>query len=182
MNDWKPFVTALLGSWPSQVGAWGKEAIAAYVSELEARGLTADAALVAVRSCPADQKFEPSAPELAGLARQDPSRPTAEECLTQLYGPGGVFGFKRSGVTISPWVQAFVTTVGRSWLAEAPVDDPDEGKWARKAIVEAWGRFLEASEGREVAEVARGRRGELGKPDLVGAVGAPRAQIGDGRS
>jgi hypothetical protein len=73
-----------------------------------------------------------------------------------------------------------VSTVGRSWLAEAPVDDPDEGKWARKAIVEAWARFLDASEGREVAEVARGRRGSLGRPDFVDAIGGSRPELGSG--
>jgi hypothetical protein len=78
-TDWKPVATALLGSWPSQVASWGREALAAYVAELEARGVRPEAALVAIRSCPAEQKFPPSAPELAALARRDPSRPTFDE-------------------------------------------------------------------------------------------------------
>lgn len=167
MTDWKPVANALLGSWPTQVNNWGREVIAAYCHELETRGVSPDAAVIAIRSCPADQKFPPSAPELAGLARHDPTRPTFDELLHQLYGAGGVFGFKRSGVTISPWVLKFVEDK-RTWLHELPVGSPDEGKWARLRIKEAWDAFLAATEGREVHEIAsRSARGGLGRPDFA---------------
>lgn len=173
---------ALIGSWPSQVASWGPDAIAAYIEELQARSVQAEGALVAIRACPAGQKFPPSAPELAALARQDPNRPTFDELMAQLYGPGGVFGFKRSNVTISPWVTAFVALPGnRERLRLLEVDDPSEGKWRRRELQDSWESFLAASEGREVAAIATGRRGELGRPDLLGAIGLPpRPQIGGG--
>jgi len=39
---------ALLGSWPQQVSGWGQEGIAAYLSELEARGVEPDALLARI--------------------------------------------------------------------------------------------------------------------------------------
>jgi hypothetical protein len=162
----------LLGSWPGTITFWGKDAFAAYLGELEARGLSAETALVAIRSV--SGQFPPSAPELAAAARQHPDRPTFEECLAQLYGPGGVFGFKRSGVTVSPWVLKFTRDAGSDWLRLQPIDDPDEGKWARKNIKEAWDRFLEANEGRAVAEIAaRSGRGSLGRLDPLAALNGP---------
>ena len=176
MNDWKSVATALLGSWPNQVAAWGREGLAAYISELQARGMTPEAALVAIRSCPAGQKFPPSAPELAALARRDPSVPTVAELMAQLYEAGGVFGFKRSGVTISPWVLKFAEDKS-AWLRGLPIDDPVEGKWARKDIERAWDAFLSVNAEREVAEIAtRSARGTLGRVDALAAI----EQIGGG--
>ena len=41
MADWPDVARVLLGSWPQQVAAWGKEGIAAYVAGGEGpRGLT----------------------------------------------------------------------------------------------------------------------------------------------
>jgi hypothetical protein len=93
VTDWTSaartsIATTLLGSWPSLVNSWGREALAAYVRELEARCLTPDDALVALRMC--DGQFPPSAPELAALARRDPSRPTSAEALAAIFGPDGV--------------------------------------------------------------------------------------------
>lgn len=76
--------TALLGSWPGTITSWGKEAFAAFVGQLEARGLDADAVLRAILAWPAGSPFPPSAPDLAGAARQDPTRPTFDEMLEQL--------------------------------------------------------------------------------------------------
>lgn len=171
--EWKPVATALLGSWPNQVASWGPEALKAYISELQARGMTPESALVAVRSCLAEQRFPPSAPELAALARRDPSVPTFDELMAQLYGPGGVFGVKRSGVVISPYVRRFVVHHGSNRLRMFPVDDPDEGKWARKDIERSWTVFLEVNEGRAVAEIAaRSARGSLGRVDPLTAIEA----------
>lgn len=179
MTDWKPVVNALLGSWPSQVTSWGREVIAAYCQELQARGVSPERALIALRSCPADQRFPPSAPELAGLARTDPSRPTFDEMIAQLYGPGGVFGFKRSSVTISPWVEVFVDRHGRERLRMLEIDDPTEGKWRRRELEQAWEAFLEATEGRAVHEIAaRSVRGTLSRVDPLALL--PQRPVGIG--
>lgn len=163
--------TALLGSWPSQVASWGKEGIAAYLAEVAARGVTPEQALVAIRSCPPDQEFPPAAPVLVGLARKDPSRPTFDEAYQQLYGPGGVFGFHRTGVTISPWVEAFVADYGRDRLRMLEVDHDEYGGAKRRELRQSYEQFLEASEGRELAAIAQGHRGGgLSKFDLLSAL------------
>lgn len=171
-TDWQPVATALLGSWPSQVASWGREALAAYLAELEVRAVTPDAALVAIRSCPASQKFPPSAPELAALSHNDPDRPTPEEMYQQLYGPGGVFGTRRSDVTVSPWVLAFVKSYGRERLRMLEVDHEDYGDLKRRELREAYGRFLAANEGRGIAAIAAGRREEgLARLDPAAVLG-----------
>jgi hypothetical protein len=64
-NDWRQFAGRLLGAWPQHVGQWGEEGIAAYVAELEHRGVTPEAAHAALDR--AQGAFPPSAPELASL-------------------------------------------------------------------------------------------------------------------
>lgn len=174
---WEDVGRALIGSWPSQVASWGKDAIQAYVDEIQARGVTPDRALVAIRCCTGS--FPPSAGELAAQARKDPDQPTADELLAQLYGPGGAFGFKRSGVTVSPWVLAFVESYGRERLRMLEVDDPKDGKWRRRELMESWERFLEANEGRQVHEIAR-RSSGLSQLDPLATVG--RRELEAGRS
>lgn len=170
-EEHKAVANALIGSWPGTITAWGREAFSLYVGELQARGLSAEDALQAVRKWPAGSDFPPSAPNLAAAARRDPERPTFDELLAQLYGPGGVFGFKRSGVTISDWVLKFVKRYGRERLRLLPVDDLDDGKWARRGLEQSWTAFLEATEGREVAEIAeRSARGSLGRFDPAAAL------------
>lgn len=180
-EGWRPVAKALVGSWPSQVSSWGNEAVAAYCDELAARDVTPAQALVAIRACPADQKFPPSAPELAGMARRDPSVPTFDEAYQQLYGPGGVFGFHRSGVTISPWVQAFVADYGRDRLRLLEVDHDEYGGVKRRELRQSWEQFLETAEGRELAAIAQGRRGGgLERLDPLAALDLPQQQITKG--
>jgi hypothetical protein len=168
--EWKSVVSALLGSWPQQVAAWGREALAAYIQELQARGIDAEQALIAIRSCGGDQKFPPSAPELAALARHDPDRPTFEECYQQLYGPGGIFGIRRTGAVVSPWVEAFADTYGRERIRMLEVEHEQYGDIKRRDLQDAYARFLEASEGRAVAQIARSGRGGLGRLDALEAI------------
>ena len=172
MNEsWTRVARALLGSWPERVASWGAEGIAAYVEELEARGVTADAALVAIRSCSADQKFPPSAPELAGMARRDPSRPTFDEAYVGIYGPGGILGYKRAGVVVSPWVTAFVDWYGIDRLRRLEVDHDEYGDLKRAELRRSFEQFLEATDGREVAQIAqRSQRGGLGRLDPLAAL------------
>lgn len=168
MTDWKAVGTALLGSWPSQVASWGREAIAAYVAELEARGMTPDTAIEAIRS--STERFPPGAGELAQAARRDPERPTFAECLQQLYGPGGLFGFKRAGVEVSPWVQAFAASYGRERLRLLEIDHDAYGGAVRRDLERAYAAFLEATEGRELAQLVAPRRRTLGRFDPAAAL------------
>jgi hypothetical protein len=182
-NTWARVGRALLGRWPSQVAQWGKSGIAAYVEELQADGLSPEQALAALRQHrPDDGKdYPPSVAQVRGLALQDPERPSADELIVQLYGPGGVFGFKRSNVTVSPWVTAFVDYHGRERLRFAPIDDPDAGKWAVKRIQESWQSFLQVNDGRTVAEIAqRSARGIPTRLDPYAAIGGSRPELESG--
>ena len=118
-QDWKPFTLALIGSWPSQVNSGGRETIAAYVAELEARGVSPDAALVAIRS--SDGEFPPSAGKLAAAARTDPSAPTFDELLGGLYAPGGVVRALWSWTSASngsgTWIRGRGSTSSRARIA-----------------------------------------------------------------
>lgn len=194
---WHRAGRALLGSWPERVASWGEEGIAAYVEELQARGVSADAALTAIRSCPADQRFPPSAPELAALARRDPSQPTGAELLTLIYGRCGVlrarpaypdggwsgneFSVERDDVQqarafeLHPLLGAFVRAYGLDRLRMLQIDDPDWGEKHRRDLTADWERFVEANEGREVASLVAGRRGDgLRKLDPLRALSAAR--------
>lgn len=122
------------------------------------------------------QVFGPTPGEIVAAVRTDPSRPTFEEMLHGLYGPGGIYGFKRSGVTISPWVTAFADNFGRERLRLLEIEDPDEGKWRRRELQDAWERFLEANESRQAHEIAaRSGRGTLGRINPLAAIEGGRS-------
>lgn len=201
-TDWEPVATALLGSWPSQVAAWGREALAAYLAELEARAVTPAAALMAIRSCPATQKWPPTVPELAGLTRLDPSKPTFVEALMLIRGALRAWNQPLQGdfdneahmlkarerqvadraSDAHPLVASFIARYGITRLQDAIGDLSDEtyGGVRRKALMEEWARHCEAFEGREVAALVSGRRGELAAFDPLAALGAPRPALGAG--
>lgn len=184
--SWADVTRALLGSWPGTVAAWGADAIGAYVEEVRARGVTAEQALAAIRSWPAGSDFPPSAPNLAAAARRDASVPTFDELFTLIYGRGGILKARgpytgpvrdpqkardaaamNRAAQMHPLISAFVGRYGLQRLRLLEVDDPDIGGIKRRELAESWSRFLEASEGREVAAlVARRGRGELRGIDL----------------
>lgn len=170
-NDWQPVSLALLFSWPSQVNSWGDAVLAGYCSRLEHLGVTPDQALAAIDSCGADQTHPPSAPELAGLARNDPGAPTFDELVHALYATGGVIrplwsypGDKGMPVAADrlagqhAHIQAFVRSVGLAWLRSI---DPREGEHEyagadRRKLAASWREFLERADERKVAALAAG--------------------------
>lgn len=199
-HDWKPVANALLGSWPSQVASWGREVLAAYLAELEARSVTPAQALVAIRACPADQTFPPSAPEMAALARRDPGRPTFAEMCVLVFGPHGVLRARtpvRKGSwddgerdrldaeamweraqSMHPLIARFIRDQGLDQLRRLNLDDQDWGQARRQQLQHSWDGFVDAYEGREVAAIAAGRRGGLGRLDPLEALGMqPPAQL-----
>lgn len=193
MSDWRPVALALLGSWPDRVAAWGPEALAAYSAELEARGVSPEAALVAIRSCPADQRFPPAAPELAALARRDPMTPTFEEALAQIrlvcaartvvvkgwWGAGERDRLDEQArceraqrPDIHPLVASFVKDCGAAWLRGLGLDDPENRhRQARRVDLEKrWTKHAERIEEREVAALAGRHRRGLARPDVFAAL------------
>lgn len=190
--------TVLLGSWPSQVAAWGREAIAAYVAELQGRGLTAEQAIGALRSCEAT--FPPSAGELFRAARVDPALPTFDEALflirrAQRARATGLFTSEAQMLAAideaaleqlrriaHPLVVAFAERQGMRRLASLELDDPEYGELRRRELRDAWDRHLEACDGREVAAIAAGRRDGLQRLDPLAAIAGPARELpaGDG--
>lgn len=187
----------LLGSWPTTVAGWGRDGIANYVGELEARGLTAEGAVVALRSCEAE--FPPSAATAAKIARQDASAPTFDEAwkviMRALTAPGYAEARRQqiaeTGSTFvsdeddralehrarqdaiadaHPLVRRFVDVLGWGKLADAT-----EGDYAgprQHELRERWAEMAHAVEGREIAALASGSGREgLHRLDPVGALG-----------
>jgi hypothetical protein len=197
LADWNDVGQALLGSWPQQVAAWGREAIAAYSHELRARGVTPDAALTAIRCCGPEQKFPPSAPELAGLARRDPSAPTFEEAYTLIYGRGGIIRARPAytgGPILEPdkardnaaqarmanmhsLIASFVNRYGLNRLRMLEVDHPEYGDLKRRELQAAWDTHCNATEGREIAAVASGRHDGLRSFDPLASIRAPHREL-----
>lgn len=195
--------TALLGSWPATMTAWGKEAIAAYIGELRARGLTAEQVLTAIRTWPAGSDFPPSAPNLAAAARKDPSKPTFDEALelwrhalrawnlplTGNYGSEAEMAKLRKqrvldrAAGMHPLVASFVDRHGVYRLQDEVGElDGQYGAIRRQELEAAWQEHCDAFDGRETAALASGRRGEMGRLDPLSALGisAPAGQLEEG--
>ncbi len=71
MDGWRAVLAAYLGSWPHH--NHGEEALAAYVHELEVRGIRPDEALRALRS--STGQFPPSAGALAAVVQRERQGP-----------------------------------------------------------------------------------------------------------
>lgn len=194
--DWKSVGTVLLGSWPAQVAAWGREGIAAYVSELQARGLSPEIAVGGLRSW--DGKWPPAAGELAAFLRRDRDALTFDEALRSIlwvlrapvvWGIEGGSTFVsaedeqrarteairgRLG-TVHPLVRSFVETRGIDQLSRLPLDDPEWGLKHRRDLERAWDGHVDTMDHREVARIASG--GGLGKLDPL--VSLKRIEEGD---
>ena len=188
---WSDVANVLLGSWPGYVSSWGREALAAYIAELEARGMTPEQALAGLRTWTGDAP--PNVPELVAGVREDPERPTFEEACRLIYGPGGIFrarpapgrydneaqmiGARREAAAaraleLDPWVAAFVHSVGIDWLAGLEVDHDDYGAIRRRELKESWERFVERTDRRDLARLASGRRrGGLGRVSPLETLG-----------
>ncbi len=94
--------------------------------------------------------------------------------LEQIYGPGGLLGYKRRGVTVHPLVEEFAKRERLDRLRELEVEG-DRGHLIRNDLKQSYEQFLEANEHREVAAIAAGRRGELGRLDPLAALSPARS-------
>jgi hypothetical protein len=186
VSDWRDVGTVLLGSWPSQVASWGREAIAAYVAELQARGMTPDQAIVVFRS--SDERFPPSAAEAASAARRDVGRPTWDEAYILIrramrqHTPNGRYDSERQILAarhqrmqdwlagVNSFVAGFTAQQTFSRLTQLPLDDPEWGEKTKRDLERAYDRYRETSDSREVALIASGHPGELGRLDPLAAL------------
>jgi hypothetical protein len=142
-------------------------------------------------------KWRPRVAEVVAQIRKDPSKPTFEEAYRLIYGPRGVLRARAASGAypdpasmarakdaaardrasgLHPLVALFLDRFDMDRLRMLEVDHPDYGELKRKELREAWDRHCEAFEGREVAALAA-RRGEIGRFDPLGALGARRPQI-----
>lgn len=185
MNDWKPFVAVLLASWPDRVNAWGREGIAAYCGELEARGLTPEAAIAAVRTFAT--AFPPAAGEVAAAGTPPP--PAFTEAFAAIYGRRGALklatyvGFPpdriNDGRVIAranethPLIGGFVGRYGIRRLQLLEVDHPDYGAARRRELNREWDQYVAANAGRDRAALAAGapRAGGLSRLDPARMLG-----------
>lgn len=188
----------LLDAWPGEFTDHDEGAYYALLSDLDA-----DAVARAVRAL-RRQKFRPSPADIVEAV--EPQRalvPTFDEVLTLLYARGGVLDVRVQGTTdtnpryrtdmaaavaarlgaVHPLLAEFVRRMRLGRLLAMSIDDPDEGKWHRRELRQAWERHVEAMEGREIAALAlpSGQRQDLGHLDPLAALGAgDRRQLGTG--
>jgi hypothetical protein len=191
-DDWDAFCSLLEHGFP---GDFPPEASKAYRLLLDG---TDPGEIVAAlrRLLHRGHTFRPSAAELLGEVRADPSRPTFEEAFTLIYGPRGAFRARVSGrwadegerramiaaatrerlAGMHPLIGAFVDRLGMDYLRGLELEDPDYSQLRRKELRDAWERHVDAFGDREVAALAAGTpRGELGmhKFDPLAALGVP---------
>ena len=184
----------LVGTWPGTITQWGREAVAAYIRELMARGLSAERVLVAVRTWPAGSDFPPSAPNLAAAALRDPSAPTFVEALRLMWMAARAYNGRLAGsfdteaqmlgarerlvseraAGLHPLVASFIARVGPGRLVDELAGLSGEyGGVRRRDLERMWGEHVVACEVRGVAALVSGRSGRdaLGRLDPLAAIG-----------
>lgn len=193
---------ALLSTWPDTLGTWGREVISTYIGELEARGLTSDQVLTAIRTWEEESNFPPAVPRLAAAARRDPSTPTFEEMLQLVYGPGGILqaapaervfsdmvarnrayteAAKQRARELHPLVGSFVLRHGVERLRGLELDHPEHGGLKREDLRRAWDEHATTTDTRAAVAMLANRRGDgLQALDPLAALGVGQRQIEDG--
>lgn len=197
---WHRVGRALLGRWPSQVATWGADGISAFVEELQADGLSPEAALVAVRTYRPEpgKDFPPSVAAVSELARRDPSAPTFDEALVLIrraFRAGrrplvGDFAteaqmigareemIRTAASDTHPLVASFVDRCGDLSRLQDEIAEMEGGEFAgirRRDLEARWEQHREAMSGRELAGLAAGRRDGLRQLDPLAALGLRRA-------
>jgi hypothetical protein len=159
--------------------------------------------LEAVKACVARGMVDrPAVSALVAEIRRDASKPTWSEACTLIFGRGGVLrarthvrkaswdagerdrlndeaAWLRAG-ELHPLIGAFVRSQGLDRLRSLNLEDEEWGGARRTLLAEEWETFAEANEARDVAALAAGRRGELGRFDPLRAL--PAAAGHDPRS
>lgn len=187
----RAFGRVLLGRWPSQVAAWGPDAIAAFIGEVQADGIGVEDGIRALRAHASD--FAPSAASvsrLAELAIQGPvpsyavaQQVIASKVATTLDYRNPTIGFDELVVKVSEVHEAigrFAVVLGPQGCREMP--DPQHAHGARVGSVEREllrvGKEWEADPRRGVA--AREAALQVGAGDSRGALAAVRRELDSG--
>ena len=179
---WQHVTRSLLARWPSQ--RWDREQAIAYVAELERDGLTPEDAMRGIRV--SESAFVPSVGELRRLSRvlESSAVPTFEEAYAALWGVQGILHsprYEEKARALHPLIALFVERMGRAYLMTLAVTDEDTGHWRRKDLLEAWGRHVEACEGRELAVLVAGRgAGRLDRLEPLEALGLRQSALPSG--
>lgn len=185
-DQWDGFCALLEEAWPGEFDAPARRSWRVLLDSTPPEsGVTALRRLLLQGST-----FRPSVSELLAAARHDPSKPTFAEAYQLIYGRGGVMRAQppSKGITttaekrqaedarlgeIHPLVRAFVERQGLARLATIPLSDPEWGEKHRRDLELAWTRHVEAFDGREVAALASGGRGELARLDPLASLTPP---------
>ncbi len=175
-TDWNRFFALLDAGWPGELTEDGADAYRTLLA-----GIDPDRILGGLRRLlHAGARFRPTAAEILGEARRDPSAPTFDETLVLLFRRRGVLDVRVRGTidsnpnhraelivavnerlaALHPLVSGFVARIGLDRLRAMDIDDPVDGHWRRKELREAWQDFVDASEHREVAVLAAGSGSE----------------------
>ena len=191
-REWDRLFALLDAGWPGELTS---DDAAAYRALLD--GVDPARILTGIRRLlHAGARFRPTAAEILGEARRDPSKPTFDEMLVLVFGRRGCLGArvgpgtwpdeaarqhaKQQAVAdaaneLHPLVAAFVARQGIDRLLALPISDPDEGKWVRKELRESWLAHVDAFDGREIATLAvAGGARELRQLDPLAVLGLPQ--------
>lgn len=173
-DEWDTFVHLLASAWH---GHLDDETAAAWRLLLD--GLALEEAVATLRRLLADGRpHRPSVSEFLAAARADPGRPTFAEAYQLIFGPRGILRARPAGrqafadageqrraeteaavaraAELHPLVGGFVRSQGLPLLRRLPIDDPEWGHKHRGDLERAWGAFVAAHDGREVAALAAG--------------------------
>lgn len=180
-DTWEAFCSIVEEAWPGEFDDAAAKAWRVLFDDVPP-----EAAIAGVKRLMLEgRRFRPSASEVLGKGRNDPSKPTFDEAYQLIFGAGGVLAAMRSSArqmptgpggypdpragallardaaierarSFHPLIGAFVVRQGIDRLRTLPIDDPEYGELRRKDLREAWEAHVEAFDGREVAALAAG--------------------------
>lgn len=167
--QWAMLFDLLDNGWPGELT---EEAAAAYRTLLD--GMEPQAVVTGLRRLLVrGQRFRPSAAELVGAAREDPTQPTFAEAYRLMFMPSGAVSEKPRG-GIHPLVTSFVARHGSARLRMLPLEDPEWGEKHRRDLERDWGAHVAAMEGRETAQLASGGEPRQLDPLAMAGLTPPR--------
>lgn len=183
--EWDAFATLIEEGWPGEFDDAARKAWRVLLDSLEP-----ERAIECLRRLLLEgHTFRPSVSEFLAAARRDPARPTWDEAYILIRRAmrqqsrnvrarsEPLMIRARCQVMqdwlgwISPFVAGFTAQQTFARLTQLPLDDPAWGQKTRRDLERAYDRYCETSDAREVAVIASGHPGELGRLDPLTALG-----------